>query len=85
MSADSEPPSFSAASYFATQLPPASLEHDVEGVREFVARQAQEGRRVVLVTVSMISWLIRPHNLGIAFRAVEPLFLWSSMCEDPKL
>ena len=43
--------SFSADRYFATQPPPPSLEHDVARVKEFVQRQLQEGRKVVLVTV----------------------------------
>ncbi|THH21606.1 hypothetical protein EUX98_g8334 [Antrodiella citrinella] len=41
---------FSAAKYFETQLPPPNLEQDVSRVRSFVARHAQEGRKVVLVT-----------------------------------
>ncbi|KZV72733.1 DFP-domain-containing protein [Peniophora sp. CONT] len=41
---------FSAEEYFATQPPPASLEHDVSGVRDFVARQKVAGRKVALVT-----------------------------------
>ncbi|EIM88836.1 DFP-domain-containing protein [Stereum hirsutum FP-91666 SS1] len=41
---------FSAESYFATQPPPPSLEHDIAGVRAFVGRQREKGRRVVLVT-----------------------------------
>ncbi|KDR80253.1 hypothetical protein GALMADRAFT_242588 [Galerina marginata CBS 339.88] len=45
-----EPTTFSAEEYFATQLPPATLQHDVEKVREFVERQKREGREVVLVT-----------------------------------
>ncbi|KAF9467781.1 DNA/pantothenate metabolism flavoprotein [Collybia nuda] len=45
-----EPTSFSADSYFATQPAPPTLEHDIAGVKEFVARQAKEGRNVVLVT-----------------------------------
>ncbi|TFK38059.1 phosphopantothenate-cysteine ligase [Crucibulum laeve] len=45
-----EPTSFSAESYFETQPPPPTLEHDVEQVREFVQRQAKERRNVVLVT-----------------------------------
>ena len=47
-----EPVLFSAESYFATQLPPPSLEEDIAFVKEFVHRQAESGRRVVLVTVS---------------------------------
>ncbi|KAF8068774.1 phosphopantothenate-cysteine ligase [Lyophyllum atratum] len=47
---DSESTSFSAEEYFATQPPPPSLEDNLKGVREFVARQAKEGRNVVLVT-----------------------------------
>ncbi|KAF5368969.1 hypothetical protein D9758_003005 [Tetrapyrgos nigripes] len=45
-----EPTSFSAESYFATQPPPATLDHDIAGVRSFVARQQAAGRKVVLVT-----------------------------------
>ncbi|OBZ67431.1 Phosphopantothenate--cysteine ligase [Grifola frondosa] len=41
---------FSAESYFATQPPPPSLEHDIAKVREFVQRQLHAGRKVVLVT-----------------------------------
>jgi len=42
--------SFSAESYYATQPPPPLLDHDINLVREFVSRQAKEGRNVVLVT-----------------------------------
>nr|VWO95317.1 Transcriptional repressor rco-1 [Ganoderma boninense] len=42
--------SFSADKYFATQPPPPSLEHDVTRVKEFLHRQLQERRKVVLVT-----------------------------------
>ncbi|KAF8903349.1 phosphopantothenate-cysteine ligase [Gymnopilus junonius] len=45
-----EPTTFSAEEYFATQPPPLTLQHDVENVREFVKRQKSEGRAVVLVT-----------------------------------
>ncbi|KAF8955352.1 phosphopantothenate-cysteine ligase [Flammula alnicola] len=45
-----EPTTFSAELYFATQPPPPTLEHDVGKVREFVQRQVKEGRSVVLVT-----------------------------------
>ncbi|KAF5348437.1 hypothetical protein D9757_005934 [Collybiopsis confluens] len=41
---------FSAESYFSTQLPPSNLEHDIAGVREFVGRQKDAGRKVVFVT-----------------------------------
>ncbi|KAF8155777.1 DNA/pantothenate metabolism flavoprotein [Crassisporium funariophilum] len=44
------PTTFSAEEYFATQPPPPTLQHDVEGVRQFVERQTKEGRNVVLVT-----------------------------------
>ncbi len=47
-----EPTTFSAESYFATQPAPQHLQQDVDEVRDFVARQAKEGRSVVLVTVS---------------------------------
>lgn len=42
---------FSAEKYFATQLPPPSLEQDVARVHDFLQRQLKEGRNVVLVTV----------------------------------
>ncbi|KAF4618837.1 hypothetical protein D9613_010068 [Agrocybe pediades] len=45
-----EPTTFSAEEYFATQPPPSTLQHDVEKVREFVERQNRDGRQVVLVT-----------------------------------
>ena len=43
---------FSAESYFATQPPPPTLQQDVEKVRDFILRQQEQGRNVVLVTVS---------------------------------
>ena len=55
-------PTFSAESYFETQLPPVTLQHDVERVREFVERQQKEGRNVVLVTVSNFHPLCRSMN-----------------------
>lgn len=45
-----EPTTFSAEAYFASQPPPPTLQHDIERVREFAKRQKQEGRKVVLVT-----------------------------------
>ena len=50
-----EPATFSAESYFATQPRPPSVDHDLAPVREFVKRHGEQGRKVVLVTVS-------PHN-----------------------
>ncbi|KZV94940.1 DFP-domain-containing protein [Exidia glandulosa HHB12029] len=41
---------FSAASYFATQPAPPTLDRDVASAREWVQRQVTAGRRVVLVT-----------------------------------
>jgi len=46
-----EPTTFSAEAYFASQPPPPTLQRDIERVREFVKRQEKEGRPVVLVTV----------------------------------
>ena len=46
---------FSAETYFATQPAPPSLHKDVEDVATFVKRHAQEGRKVVLVTVCCLS------------------------------
>jgi len=45
-----EPTTFSAESYFATQPPPPTLQDDVDQVRKFVEKHAREGRSVVLVT-----------------------------------
>ncbi|TEB34410.1 phosphopantothenate-cysteine ligase [Coprinellus micaceus] len=45
-----EETTFSAESYFASQPPPPTLQHDVERVREFIKRHNNEGRSVVLVT-----------------------------------
>ncbi|KJA25514.1 hypothetical protein HYPSUDRAFT_404010 [Hypholoma sublateritium FD-334 SS-4] len=45
-----EPTTFSAESYFATQPSPQHLQQDVDKVRDFVTKQAKEGRSVVLVT-----------------------------------
>ncbi|KIY47499.1 phosphopantothenate-cysteine ligase [Fistulina hepatica ATCC 64428] len=45
-----ESSTFSAESFFATQPPPPDLEKSVVSVREFVARQIRERRRVVLIT-----------------------------------
>ncbi|KAI0947710.1 hypothetical protein AcW1_009406 [Taiwanofungus camphoratus] len=41
---------FSAESYFATQPPPPSLEHDMAGTRGFVHKHLHSGRKIVLVT-----------------------------------
>ncbi|EGO03721.1 hypothetical protein SERLA73DRAFT_165324 [Serpula lacrymans var. lacrymans S7.3] len=46
----SNPSVFSAESYFATQPPPPTLQTDVIGVRTFISKQAEQGRKVVLVT-----------------------------------
>ena len=61
-----EPTTFSAESYFETQSAPATLQHDVEKVREFVERQQKEGRNVVLVTVSIFSYLYPFHEYAAA-------------------
>ncbi|PSS36968.1 hypothetical protein PHLCEN_2v1184 [Hermanssonia centrifuga] len=44
------PPSFSAETYFATQPPPPTLEEDVSRVLDFIQRQREAKRKVVLVT-----------------------------------
>lgn len=49
------PDSFSAESFFASQSPPPRLPEELAAVREFVDLHAKEGRRVVLVTVSLTS------------------------------
>ena len=43
---------FSAADFFAQQPPPPRLEEQLKNVQQFVERNINEGRRVVLVTVS---------------------------------
>ncbi|KAI0701393.1 phosphopantothenate-cysteine ligase [Cytidiella melzeri] len=42
--------SFSAETYFATQPPPPTLDEDVARVRDFIQRQREARRKVVLVT-----------------------------------
>ncbi|KAG1781647.1 hypothetical protein EV702DRAFT_598780 [Suillus placidus] len=49
-----EPQIFSAESYFETQPQPPSLVADIQGVHEFIQRQRQANRSVVLVTVRVI-------------------------------
>ena len=49
---DSDQSLFSAESYFGTQLPPPTLDHDIAGVRSFIHRHRDLNRKVVLVTVS---------------------------------
>lgn len=52
-----ERPQFSADEFFASQPPPARLEEHLKAVREFVERNVSAGRRVVLVTVSLLARL----------------------------
>jgi phosphopantothenate-cysteine ligase len=53
MPSESSESSFSAESYFETQLPPPSLQEDISKVRDFVRKQKDVGRKVVLVTVRL--------------------------------
>ena len=55
----SETTQFSAKQYFETQPAPASLQDDILRVREFVLKQKEAGRKVVLITVSS------PKSLGV--------------------
>lgn len=48
---------FSAEEFFAQQPPPPRLEAILKGVEEFVERNINQGRRVVLVTVSPLPLL----------------------------
>lgn len=41
---------FSAETYFATQPPPPTLDHDISAVREWIQTQVEAKRKVVLVT-----------------------------------
>ena len=52
-----ESQTFSAEEYFATQPQPPSLAADIQGVHEFIERQRQANRCVVLVTVSVLEIL----------------------------
>jgi phosphopantothenate-cysteine ligase len=45
------PTTFSAEAYFETQLPPSTIEQDVQSVRVFLKQQQEHRRKVVLVTV----------------------------------
>ena len=54
----SDTPLFSAESYFGTQPPPPTLDHDIAGVRSFIHRQRDLGKKVVLVTVSAPSSIL---------------------------
>lgn len=45
---------FSAETYFETQPPPSSLHDDISKVREYVRKQRDLGRKVVLITVSNV-------------------------------
>ncbi|KAG8907176.1 hypothetical protein FRB99_005148 [Tulasnella sp. 403] len=47
------PTTFSAEAYFATQTRPPGLKSDVDKVSEFIKRQKDAGRKVVLVTMSV--------------------------------
>ena len=78
-------PTFSAESYFETQPPPVTLQHDVERVREFIERQEKEGRNVVLVTVSISTRCRSVNALQLPFfdpsRVVVRQYRLSSTCE----
>lgn len=71
-----EPTTFSAESYFETQPPPITLQHDVERVREFVERQQKEGRNVVLVTVGNI------YASSVKHAAAPPTFFFQEWWYD---
>ena len=65
MPSESSKSSFSAQSYFETQLPPPSLQEDISKVRDFVRKQKDVGKKVVLVTVrlfvsSSVLWIDLP-------------------------
>ena len=48
------PTTFSAEAYFETQLPPSTIEQDVQSVRAFLKQQQDHRRRVALVTVRIL-------------------------------
>jgi hypothetical protein len=79
---DSQQSLFSAESYFGTQTPPPTLDQDIAGVRSFVHRQRDLGRKVVLVTVSvaLVHSLSAQPSLSLS-RVAGQLSRWSSMCE----
>ncbi|CAE6533558.1 unnamed protein product [Rhizoctonia solani] len=45
-----EETTFSAESYFETQPPPADLDDNIQGVKEFIDYHANSGRKIVLIT-----------------------------------
>ena len=63
---DSDRSLFSAESYFGTQPPPPTLDDDIASVRSFVHRQRDLGRKVVLVTVSAVSFLSLPAQMSFS-------------------
>lgn len=79
------PTTFSAEAYFETQLPPTTIEQDVQSVRNFLKGQQERGRKVVLVTVR--GTVAPPRRTKytdsspVCRRAEEQLFLLNSMCE----
>lgn len=76
-----EPTTFSAEEYFATQPAPATLQQELDRVRTFIERQRNEGRNVVLVTVSADVACLPTQPLTVYDRAGVLQFRWSSMCE----
>jgi hypothetical protein len=50
---------FSAESYFATQPAPPNLEELLSGVRDFIDKHSQAGKRLVLVTVRRLARALR--------------------------
>lgn len=73
---------FSSDSYFEHERPPATIQSDKEKVAEFVSRQRQAGRKVVLVTVGLFppDVLTMLRMLTENSRAEGLLFLWSAIC-----
>lgn len=49
--------SFNADTFFASQPEPHGLAQHLEGVKHFLEKQAQAGRKVVLITASFASIL----------------------------
>ncbi len=76
------PPSFSAETYFATQPPPPTLEEDVSRVLDFIQRQREAKRKVVLVTVRIVLLIVFGALVTHSSRVVVQRYRWSSMCEN---
>lgn len=62
----SEPTTYTTSSYFETQERPLNLDGEVFKVQQFVQRMKQQGKRIVLVTVSSLVSFPPPFLVSLA-------------------